>query len=212
LTVESVTYLDDLNASNPASGDAKSEGDDHIRNIKTALLNTFPNVDGAISATDSDLSRVAGADTAVLTFSSGNMGLGVSPTNLVDFLKTQAANTIVQAKNASTSGSASTVFRLMNSANYGDLFYTSTGNTGGSGVNSLNLWNQYTGGTLSMGVAGTWNLVFDPEGNAIYKLNGTAPTLDTNATMVFNLTSNTNLRISVRGSDGSTRVANVTLA
>jgi hypothetical protein len=30
--------------------------------------------------------------------------------------------------------------------------------------------------------------------------------------MVFNLTSNTNLRISVRGTDGTTRTANITLA
>jgi len=30
--------------------------------------------------------------------------------------------------------------------------------------------------------------------------------------MVFNLTSNTNLRVSVRGSDGVTRTANITLA
>jgi hypothetical protein len=39
-----------------------------------------------------------------------------------------------------------------------------------------------------------------------------APTLTSNQQMVFTLTSNTNLRISVRGTDGTTRVANITLA
>lgn len=39
-----------------------------------------------------------------------------------------------------------------------------------------------------------------------------APTLSTNSQMVFSLTSNTNLRVSVRGTDGVTRVANMTLA
>jgi hypothetical protein len=80
MTVESVTYISDLNASNPAAGDAKSEGDDHIRNIKTGIKNTFPNVNAAVSATDEDLSRMAGANTATFNFSSGNMGLGMSPT------------------------------------------------------------------------------------------------------------------------------------
>lgn len=43
-------------------------------------------------------------------------------------------------------------------------------------------------------------------------LNTSVPTLSSNLQMVFTLTSNTNLRISVRGSDGTTRVANITLA
>jgi hypothetical protein len=53
---------------------------------------------------------------------------------------------------------------------------------------------------------------FDASGNFLSYLTSTAPTLSTNGAMVFNLTSNTNLRISVRGTDGTTRVANITLA
>jgi hypothetical protein len=52
----------------------------------------------------------------------------------------------------------------------------------------------------------------DGSGNVISNVTGTAPTLATNSQMVFNLTSNTNLRISVRGTDGTTRTANITLA
>jgi len=52
----------------------------------------------------------------------------------------------------------------------------------------------------------------DSSGNLIQSAPTTAPTLSTNGTMVFNLTSNTNLRVSVRGSDGVTRTANLTLA
>ena len=52
----------------------------------------------------------------------------------------------------------------------------------------------------------------DSSGNLIQTAPTTAPTLSTNGTMVFNLTSNTNLRVSVRGSDGVTRTANLTLA
>lgn len=61
------------------------------------------------------------------------------------------------------------------------------------------------------GVDGT-RMTIDSSGNVISNVTGTAPTLATNSQMVFNLTSNTNLRISVRGSDGVTRVANITLA
>lgn len=52
----------------------------------------------------------------------------------------------------------------------------------------------------------------DASGNLIQSAPTTPPSLSTNGTMVFNLTSNTNLRVSVRGSDGVTRTANITLA
>lgn len=58
----------------------------------------------------------------------------------------------------------------------------------------------------------TERLRIDASGNMISRPPATPPTLTTNGQMVMNLTSNTNLRISVRGSDGVTRVANITLA
>ena len=55
-------------------------------------------------------------------------------------------------------------------------------------------------------------MIITDTGNVISNVTGTAPTLAINSQMVFNLTSNTNLRISVRGTDGVTRTANITLA
>jgi hypothetical protein len=52
----------------------------------------------------------------------------------------------------------------------------------------------------------------DGSGNTITTLQASAPALTANSHMVFSLTSDTNLRVSVRGSDGVTRVANLTLA
>ena len=43
MTVESASYISQLAATNPASGDPKSEGDDHVRLIKTVLKTQFPN-------------------------------------------------------------------------------------------------------------------------------------------------------------------------
>jgi len=60
-------YIDDLNSSNPAAGDNVSEGDDHIRGIKNVLKTTFPNIDGAVNATDTELNYVDGVTSAVQT-------------------------------------------------------------------------------------------------------------------------------------------------
>lgn len=45
--LEAVTYIADLVITNPLSGDFKSEGDDHLRNLKIALQNTLPGLAGA---------------------------------------------------------------------------------------------------------------------------------------------------------------------
>lgn len=67
MTVESVTYLSDLDDTYPASGGSKSEGDDHIRNIKTGLLGSFPNFAGAaVTKTEAEINDLAtktGAET-----------------------------------------------------------------------------------------------------------------------------------------------------
>ena len=60
-------YIDDLNSANPAAGDNVSEGDDHIIGIKNVLKTTFPNIDGAINATDTELNYVDGVTSAIQT-------------------------------------------------------------------------------------------------------------------------------------------------
>ncbi len=58
--LESVTFISDLVSTNPVSTDLKSAGDDHIRRIKAALLNTFPLVTGAVSATHMEINALVG--------------------------------------------------------------------------------------------------------------------------------------------------------
>lgn len=62
-----VTHIDDLNASNPTYNDSLGQADDHIRNIKTALLNTFPNLGNPATATASEFNRLVGQDQEVAT-------------------------------------------------------------------------------------------------------------------------------------------------
>lgn len=66
MALESGTYINSLVPTNPAGTDVRSQGDDHIRLIKSTLLNTFPNINGAVTATDEQINAVAGA--GVLAF------------------------------------------------------------------------------------------------------------------------------------------------
>jgi hypothetical protein len=65
---------------------------------------------------------------------------------------------------------------------------------------------------VAFSTASTERLRLDALGNIIEGVTATPPTLGTNLQLVMNLTSNTNLRISARGTDGTTRVVNLTLA
>lgn len=65
MTVETATYINGLNASYPASGDQKSEGDNHMRLIKSTLKASFPNISGAVSPTHLELNYVAGVTSAI---------------------------------------------------------------------------------------------------------------------------------------------------
>lgn len=64
--LESATYIPELNLNNPVgSSDPKSQGDDHLRLLKKAILNTFPNFVGtagtpkSIALTEDELNDCA---------------------------------------------------------------------------------------------------------------------------------------------------------
>ena len=60
MALESTTYIDGLVATNPTGTDARSQGDDHLRLIKSAIRTTFPNVAGAMTATHTELNLIDG--------------------------------------------------------------------------------------------------------------------------------------------------------
>lgn len=62
--LESGTYISDLVVTNPVgSSDDINQGDDHIRLLKTVLRNTFPNLTGAMTATQDALNGISLAAT-----------------------------------------------------------------------------------------------------------------------------------------------------
>lgn len=59
MPVEAVNYISDLNTAWPlGTGEPKSLGDNHIRNIKLALKQTFPNLNAAVDSTPAQLNRL----------------------------------------------------------------------------------------------------------------------------------------------------------
>lgn len=91
MTVETATYLSQLNAALPAAGDSLGETDDHIRKIKAAQLATWPNLTATpITATSADLNAVVGAATTgaaalnVATQATANSTTLAASTALVD--------------------------------------------------------------------------------------------------------------------------------
>jgi len=84
MAVESVTFIDSLDPSAPAGGDSISEGDDHIRNIKRAIKDTFPEVKGTVTATHEEINQLPqliqsvgrGSGLASCKYDGSNVGYG----------------------------------------------------------------------------------------------------------------------------------------
>jgi hypothetical protein len=198
MAVETATYLSQLDITKPTAFDPKSEGDDHIRLLKSTIKATFPNFTAAaLSATQAQLDKLVTSDAvnasapenSIAVSSSGKVGvLNPSPTYELDVAGTisnQTANGTETAIRMFQSGISNWKFSIP--AGVPALVVTDTG----SGRECIRM---------------------DANGNVISSTSATPPLLATNGQLVFNLTSNTNLRVSVRGSDGVTRTANITLA
>lgn len=69
MALETVTNIDDLVITNPLSTDARSQGDDHIRNIKLALKTDLPNITGVMTATQAELNVNTGVTGGTVTAS-----------------------------------------------------------------------------------------------------------------------------------------------
>lgn len=83
--LESATYISDLNTSNPAASDAKSQGDDHIRLLKSTIKTTFPNVSGAVTPTHTEINYVDGVTSAIQTQIDGKQPVDATLTALAAY-------------------------------------------------------------------------------------------------------------------------------
>lgn len=102
MALETGTYISDLVSTNPTASDAKSQGDDHIRLLKSTVKATFPNITGAVTATHTQLNTVPNlAPIASPAFTD----VPTAPTATVGTSTTQLATTaFVQAAALAASG------------------------------------------------------------------------------------------------------------
>ena len=116
MTIETATYTPQLDATYPASGDAKSEGDNHIRLLKSTIKATWPNLTAtAVTPTSADLNTLAGAATT------GGVGLNVATQASTDN-STKAASTAFVSTAVAAAAFASTL--PSQSGNGGKSIYT----------------------------------------------------------------------------------------
>ena len=70
MALESTTYIDGLVSTNPTGTDPRSQGDDHIRLVKSSVGATFPSLTGAVTSTQVELNLLDGvtATTAEINY------------------------------------------------------------------------------------------------------------------------------------------------
>lgn len=109
MTVETALYPTQLNTTLPTSSDFVSEGDDHLRLLKTVVKTTFPNVAGAVSASQVELNYVTGVTSGIQAqIDTKGAIAGQTWTGAHVFSGTAAVPTLAQGTN--TTGAASTAF------------------------------------------------------------------------------------------------------
>lgn len=60
MALESFSGIWSLNVSNPTTSDDVSQGDDHLRGIKTSIRQTFPRISSTIGVTASEINHLSG--------------------------------------------------------------------------------------------------------------------------------------------------------
>jgi hypothetical protein len=167
-------------------------------------------IDNTGVATWSNVGGVAGT---AMTLNSTGLGVGVTPSAYgtgVRGVDVGAWTSVAQIGAASFLGfnsyaSTTGQFNYKNSGAIALGYFQTT---------SGHLWLNAPSNAGAAGANATFTTVMtlDTNGNLILLPSNTPPTLATNGQLTVNATSNTNLRFSYRGSDGVTRVANLTLA
>ena len=68
MAIEAATYISQLDTTKPLAGDAKAEGDDHLRLVKTVLQAQFPNLGAvAVTPTAAQANFLVGVTSAIQT-------------------------------------------------------------------------------------------------------------------------------------------------
>jgi hypothetical protein len=154
-----------------------------------------------------------GSTTGALILSrDGNVGVGVTSSA---WLSSYRSIDILAQASFFASNTAGFVGSNIYVASGGVVSYKTANNASYFAVNNSGVFSWYRSNNtpVANGAATfTESMQLDANGNLILLSSNTPATLAANGQLTVNATSNTNLRFSYRGSDGVTRVANITLA
>ena len=192
--LEAVTWISDLVITNPVGAtDPKSQGDDHIRNIKIALKNCFANITGAVTATQAQINQtcvgtggtfpaINGSALTALnasalasgTVADARLSANVPLLNINNsFVQNLNGNNIQTIQNQSTGVSAITGLNLTNSADTLFLRLLSTGFSGthltGQAAGEAAMLATSTALQLGLGTNAICRLNIDGSGNFDFK-------------------------------------------
>jgi hypothetical protein len=87
MTVESASYISQLNSSNPSASDPLSEGDDHLRLVKSVLQTQFPNLGTtAVNQTSAQLNKLGFLVGSVIMYASNSIPTTQTISGINDWL------------------------------------------------------------------------------------------------------------------------------
>ena len=132
MALESGTYINSLNSSNPVATDGLAFADDHLRLIKATILASFPNISGAMTATHTVLNGLDARVTAI------ESGVHASGTKML-FAQTAAPTGWTK----DTTNNNDSAIRVV------------TGTAGTGGTNALSTLDATAVGTINSSVSGT---------------------------------------------------------
>mgnify|MGYP003949849913 FL=1 len=87
MTVESASYINQLNSSNPSASDPLSEGDDHLRLVKSVLKTQFPNLGTtAVNQTSAQLNKLGFPVGSIIMYASNSIPTTQTISGINDWL------------------------------------------------------------------------------------------------------------------------------
>lgn len=126
--LETGNYISDLVVTNPTSTDPKSQGDDHLRLIKSVLKTTFPLITGAVNVTHTALNYVANVTSDIQAQINAKAAIaGQIWTGIHDFTAA-TINVATQSVGDASNKAASTAF--VSSTAFNAALPSQTGNAG----------------------------------------------------------------------------------
>lgn len=165
MALEDPTYISDLVQTNPDGLDLKKFGDEHIRRLKKAIQNTFPNIAGEVLASHAELNNITEGTTA----GRAAMGLDYKAKNLL-----VNPSMIINQRNSPDSGTvaAGTYIR--------DMWFADTSVTYNipANTNNINICTVSVGTVRTVVPASKLTgeaLTLSWAGNAVASVNGSIP-------------------------------------